>query len=89
MKKENLYVRAADIFDIPADPVGGLLHVEMTGGREVFVENHKGILELSENEAVLSADGKTLRITGDKIAVLAMNTSEVRFSGNIYGITLE
>ncbi len=89
MKKESIYARAADIFDIPADPVGGLLHVEMTGDREIFVENHKGILELNDNTAVLSADGKTLKIVGDRITVLAMNSGEIRLGGNIHSITLE
>ena len=53
-KTQKTMVRASRLFDIPQDIPGGLLHIEMTGDREVFVENHKGILALSENEVILA-----------------------------------
>ncbi len=84
MEKDSLRVRASRLFDIPQDFPGGLLHIEMTGDREIFVENHKGILELSENEVILSF-GKAgkLHIVGDNLAVTAMNSEEIRLSGKI------
>lgn len=89
MAKESIRVRAADMFDIPADTRGGLLHIEMTGNREVFIENHKGILELSENEVLLNGGKKTVRVVGSGLCVLAMNAEEVRLSGVIESISFE
>ena len=87
MEKDSLKLRALRLFDIPQDAPGGLLHVEMTGNREVFVENHKGILEMSENEVVLCfGKGEKLHVTGTDITVSAMNSEEIRLSGRIESV---
>ena len=87
MNREDFHAGAARIFDIPADTQGGLLHVEMTGNREVFVENFKGIKELSENEVIINAGRRDLRIIGDKLRIAAMNSNELRLFGNIGSIS--
>lgn len=90
MEKDSFRVRASRLFDIPQDVGGGLLHIEMTEDREVFVGNHRGILELSENLVVLSfgKNGK-LRIEGANLSVSAMNSEEIRLSGKISGVSFE
>ncbi|MBQ8003763.1 MAG: YabP/YqfC family sporulation protein [Oscillospiraceae bacterium] len=89
MSKQSFIVRAADLFDVPADARGGLMHIEMTGNREVYVENHKGILELSETEVKLNMGKGSVKVSGNGLAVLAMNAEEVRLSGVIEGISFE
>ena len=84
MEKENLMMKASRLFDLPGEALGGMLRVELTGNREVFVGNHKGILELSENEVVLSFGKKEkLHILGSNLIVSAMTTEEIRLSGII------
>lgn len=84
MEKENLMMKASRLFDLPGEALGGMLRVELTGNREVFVGNHKGILELSENEVVLSFGKKEkLHILGRNLIVSAMTTEEIRLSGII------
>ena len=87
MSKESIRVRAAEMFDIPADTRGGLLHIEMSGNKEVFFENHKGILELSDNEVVLNSGKGMVRVVGQRLVVLAMNADEIRLSGIIESIS--
>ena len=43
-KKESLLERTAEVFDLPGDLVAGRPRVEITGSRELRMENHKGIL---------------------------------------------
>jgi len=87
MKKDSIRVRAAELFDFPTDGEGGLLHIELTENREIYVENHKGILELGDNEVVLNAGRQSVRIIGQRISVLAMNACEIRLSGYIESIS--
>ncbi len=87
MPRENFFVRAADLFDIPADTTGGLLHIEITGNRELLVENHKGIIELGENEILLNIGKGSLRVLGARLGVLSMNAEAVRISGVIEGVS--
>ena len=89
MKKEDIRLRAAELFDIPADTRGGLIHIEMTGNREVYVENHKGILALGEDEIILNAGKQTVRIIGKGLRVLAMNSCEIRLSGTVDSINFD
>lgn len=89
MSKQSFIVRAADLFDLPADVRGGLMHIEMTGNREVYIENHKGILELSETEVRLNTGSGCVKITGADIGVIAMNADEIRLSGIIAGLSFE
>ena len=60
MKKERVLIKAADMFDVPADVKGGLLHIEIESNREVFFENHKGIVSLSEEEVEIKVEAEIL-----------------------------
>ena len=86
MEKKNILQKAFRVFDIPEDIKGGSIHIELCGRNEVFVENHKGILTLSETEVEISAGKESLRVTGVDLSVLAMNADEVRICGNIESV---
>ena len=43
-KKNQLLTEAAEMFDLPADVVAGLPHVELMGNRQFYMERHRGIL---------------------------------------------
>lgn len=83
MKKEKLFVRAADMFDVPADAKGGLLHIELEGTREVFLENHKGIISLADEEIEINSPSGVVSITGQKLFVKALNADEISLCGKI------
>ena len=38
----------AELFDLPGELVGTLPHLELLGGKQLFVERHRGILSYSE-----------------------------------------
>ena len=43
-RKESILEKTAEVFDLPGDVVAGLPRIELTGSRELRMENHKGIL---------------------------------------------
>lgn len=43
-RPQRMLARMAELFDLPADIVAGLCHVEMLGDRQLFLEGHSGIL---------------------------------------------
>ena len=86
MEKKSIFRRTAEVFDIPTDIEGGAIHIEVSGRSEVFVENHKGILMLSEEEVEISLGRETLSVIGENLTVLAMNTAEVRIHGKINSV---
>ena len=83
MRKDRIIVKAADMLDVPADVKGGLLHVEIESNREVFFENHKGIISLSEEEIEINSPDGCVIVCGSRLKVSAMNAEELRVAGVI------
>ena len=42
MEKKKVFSEAAELFDLPADLVAGLAHVEMMGNRYFYMEHDRG-----------------------------------------------
>ena len=88
MEKRGRKVLAdfAERFDLPADIVAGLPHLEMVGSREVYLEQHTGILSYSEERIDANTPGGVLRISGEKLHLTAMTAQELRIGGRIRGV---
>ena len=61
-KREGLLEKTAEVFDLPGDVVAGLPRIELTGSRELRMENHKGILSYGGEEIHISGDRKSTRL---------------------------
>ena len=87
-KREGLLERTAEVFDLPGDLVAGLPRVELTGNRELRMENHKGILAYGTEEIHISGGKLILKVRGAGLELRAMNASELLITGTITGIDL-
>lgn len=88
MEKRGRKVLAdfAERFDLPADVVAGLPHLEMAGSREVYLEQHTGILSYSETQIDANTPAGVLRILGSGLRLTAMTAQELRISGQIRSV---
>ena len=73
----------AELFDLPADVVAGLPHLEMVGSRQLYLEHHMGILSYSEEQIDANTTAGVLRIRGRNLTLLAMTAEELRIGGTI------
>ena len=87
-KKESLLERTAEVFDLPGDLVAGLPRVEITGSRELRMENHKGILAYGPEEIHVSGGKLIIKIRGSNLELRAMNAGELLITGEIAGLDL-
>lgn len=87
-KRESLLEKTAEVFDLPGDLVAGLLRVEITGGREVRMENHKGILAYGDEEIHVSGGKLIAKVRGQGLELRSMNASELLITGEIQGVDL-
>ena len=87
-KRESLLEKTAEIFDLPGDLVAGLPRVELTGSRELRMENHKGILAYGTDEIHVSGGKLIIKIRGSNLELRALNASELLSPGEIAGIDL-
>ena len=76
----------AELFDLPADVVAGLPHLEMVGSRQLYLEHHLGILAYGEEQIDVNTAAGVLRVSGRGLSLLAMTAEELRIGGNIASV---
>ena len=76
----------AELFDLPADLVAGLPHLEMMGSRQLYLEHHTGILAYSDEQIDVITTGGVLRVRGARLALMAMTAEELRIGGDIAAV---
>ena len=85
-EKGRVLDSVAELFDLPADLVAGLPHLEMVGSRQLYLEHHTGILSYSEAQIDVNTTGGVLRVRGEGLALLAMTAEELRIGGSIAAV---
>ena len=76
----------AELFDLPGELVGTLPHLELLGGKQLFVERHRGILSYSEEQIDANTTAGVLRVTGAGLNLLAMTAEELRIGGRLASV---
>ena len=77
---------AGEGYDLPADLVAGLPHLEMMGSRQLYLEHHTGILAYSDEQIDVNTTGGVLRVRGARLALMAMTAEELRIGGEIAAV---
>ena len=71
-KREGLLEKTAEVFDLPGDVVAGLPRIELTGSRELRMENHKGILSYGGEEIHISGGKLVVKVRGSGLELRSM-----------------
>ena len=86
-RRENgVLAHVAELFDLPADVIAGLPHLEMIGGRQLFLEQHKGLLAYSDTAIDINTGTLVVRVRGTGLQLLAMTAEELRIGGDIAAV---
>ena len=85
-KAQLLRERMAEMFDLPADLVAGLAHMEVLGDRQFFLEGHEGILSYSDAQIDVSTRAGVVRVRGEGLELRSMTEQEVRIRGRISAV---
>lgn len=87
-KLKDLPLRAAETFDLPADVISSLPHLELMGDLELLMTGHRGILSYSTDSVDINGGGLIVRLRGKQLELTAMTDHEVRIRGTITGVEL-
>jgi len=68
---------------LPKDICMGALKVTMTGNREAWVENYRGILEYTENLVLLQAKTCQVAFEGTRLSIDYYTNEDMKISGCI------
>ncbi|AJY76324.1 sporulation protein YqfC [Paenibacillus beijingensis] len=78
----------ADILDLPQDVVYDLPRMTMIGDRQLYIENHRGVLHFSSDLLKLALSQGELEVAGKDLIIRTIWTEEVFVEGQIYGISI-
>ena len=87
-RKERLLERTAEALELPGDLVAGLPRIELTGDRELRMENHRGILAYGSREIQISGGRLVVKVRGEDLELRAMNAGELLITGTLRGVDL-
>ena len=76
MEKKKVFSEAAELFDLPADLVAGLAHVEMMGNRHFYMEHHQGILSYSGEEIDINGGTLIVRVRGQGLELVSIASND-------------
>ncbi len=84
----NIIEKAGKMLDLPLEYAAGAYRVEMTGGSEVKVEQHHGIVQYSAELITVKGAGADIIIRGEALTLRTMTDDEILIDGRIDGIEL-
>lgn len=87
-KLAQIGLDAMERLDLPGELAAGVPCMELTGNRQFFMAQHKGVLSYSTETVEISGGSLLVRLTGRELQLLAMTESELRVGGYIEKVEL-
>lgn len=72
-----------ETFQLPKDVCLGAIRVTLTGNREAWIENYRGILEYSQQMILLQAKTCQICFEGSKLSIDYYTNEDMKISGCI------
>lgn len=86
-KRREIITKAmAELLEIPGDLVLDLPRLTITGRNELYLVNHKGIIEYSTERMRINLSRGFLEVQGKNLEIQALMPDEMKVSGDISSI---
>lgn len=79
--------KATERFALPAEALGGS-RIILSGGCHLTIENHRGILEYSEDFILIAMKKGQLSVRGSALSLYAIDSESIVIGGKILSIEL-
>lgn len=86
MRKKNadaLLRAVTDMFDLPAELLTGLPRISMAGREDMFVENHKGLIECTQKRIRFQTSAGAVKVTGEGLSLKHVGSERLAIHGGI------
>ncbi len=85
----KLSERMTKLLELPGELADGVTRLTLTGAERVLIENHKGLLDYTEDTVEVSGGRLRLRVRGEDLILRGMNGEELLVTGHIFGVEVE
>jgi len=79
----------ADVLDLPQDVVFDLPRITMIGDRQLYIENHRGVLHFAPDKLRLALPKGVLEVLGEQLVIRGIWTEEVFIEGVITQVSID
>ncbi len=86
---ESMLERAARKLDLPGEALAGMPKIEIVGNRRLAVENHRGILEYSDENIEINTQRAVIKVRGTELGIRSMNSETLLIEGFILSVEFE
>ncbi|MCT4621200.1 MAG: sporulation protein YqfC [Marinisporobacter sp.] len=88
MKSKTKEIResVSELLELPKDIMLDLPRITLLGDLQLYIENHKGIIEYSETRIRVNTKSGVIRITGKDLSIKTIVTEEIIIGGQIKNI---
>ena len=80
--------KITNILDMPKEVTLNYPKITILGEESVCVENHKGLIELSQTVIRLNTTMYLLKITGENLDIKSITGDDIEVTGKITGIIM-
>lgn len=87
--KKSISERAADAWGVPKDVIMNIPRLTISGDKEIYIENHKGILEYTDNEIRISTAMGIVRVCGKNLIIDRIRLEDIVISGSFTKVEYE
>ena len=85
-RKEALTKVMAEFLEIPKDLILDLPKITIIGRNEVYLENHRGIIEYQPNRLRINLTRGFLEIEGSDLEIKALMADEISINGQVNSV---
>ncbi|WP_130806628.1 sporulation protein YqfC [Senegalia massiliensis] len=87
-KIDNIKTNIAEVLELPKEIVLDLPKITLIGNIQLYIENHKGIVEYSKERIRINSKSGIIRIIGNDLVIKNIVSEEVVVSGKIINVEL-
>lgn len=80
---EQLKSFISNMLDLPQDVVLDLPRLVAMGKTQLYIENHRGIIEYTPDRIRINSTAGVIRLTGRSMSIKTIETEEILVSGQI------
>ena len=78
--------KVVEALDLPQDLFLGLPNLSLTGDRELYIMNHRGILNYEEEAVTILAKNMQIQVSGKNLVIAAYSKDEIIIKGYIHSV---
>ncbi len=87
--KKRISETVADAWGVPKDVIMNIPRMTISGDKEIYIENHKGILEYTSTEIRVSTAMGVVHVQGEKLVIERIRPEDLVIAGTFSKVEYE